>query len=97
MSNVSESVGSVELALGHATRLLQGNPVLAAEQASEILKVVPDHPLAMLLLGVARRTGGDAAAGLSVLGPLVAAHPQWALAHYEMALALAALEATRPP
>ncbi|MDP9008459.1 MAG: sulfotransferase [Pseudomonadota bacterium] len=93
MSNVSESVGSIELALGHATRLLQGNPVLAAEQASEILKVVPDHPLAMLLLGVARRTGGDAAAGLSVLGPLVAAHPQWALAHYEMALALAALEA----
>jgi tetratricopeptide (TPR) repeat protein len=92
MSEASEPVGSVEVALGHAARLLESSPVLAAEQASEILKAIPAHPLATLLLGVARRTGGDAAAALDVLGPLAAVHPQWALAHYELALALSGLE-----
>src|SRR6202790_5085404 len=91
MSKASEPLGSVEVALGHATRLLEVNPVLAAEQAGEILKAVPAHPLATLLLGVARRTSGDPAAALEVLDPLAAMHPQWALAHYELALALGGL------
>ena len=91
MSEAAEPAGSVEVALGHAARLLQSSPALAAEQASEILKAVPAHPLATLLLGVARRSGGDAAAALAVLGPLAAEHPQWALAHYELALALSGL------
>lgn len=88
MSKAAEPVGSVEVALAHATRLLQSNPLLAAEQASEILRAVPGNPLATLLLGVARRTGGDAAGAAQVLTPLVGIHPQWALAHYELALAL---------
>jgi predicted Zn-dependent protease len=92
MSKASEPVGSVEVALRHATRLLESSPVLAAEQAGEILKAVPAHPLATLLLGVARRSSGDAAAAFDVLGPLVAMHPQWALAHYELALALSGLQ-----
>jgi predicted Zn-dependent protease len=92
MSEASEPVGSVEVALGHAARLLESSPTLAAEQASEILKAVPAHPLATLLLGVARRTGGDSAAALDVLGPLAAMHPQWALAHYELALVLSGLD-----
>jgi tetratricopeptide (TPR) repeat protein len=92
MSEASEPVGSVEVALRHAARLLESNPGLAAEQAGEILKAVPAHPAATLLLGVARRTGGDAAAALDSLEPLVAMHPQWALAHYELALALSGLE-----
>jgi tetratricopeptide (TPR) repeat protein len=92
MSEASEPVGSVEVALAHATRLLENNPVLAAEQANEILKAVPAHPPATLLLGVARRRGGDAAAAAEVLGLLAAMHPQWALAHYELALAQSALE-----
>ena len=92
MSKASEPVGSVEVALAHATRLLESNPVLAAEQAGEILKAVPANPLATLLLGVARRTGGDAPGALGVLGPLVAMHPQWALAHYELALAFVGSE-----
>ena len=94
MSETSEPVGSVEVALGHAARLLQSSPALAAEQAAEILKAVPAHPAATLLLGVARRTGGDAAAALAVLGPLAAMHPQWALAHYELALALSGLDSS---
>jgi tetratricopeptide (TPR) repeat protein len=92
MGEDSEPVGSVEVALAHATRLLESNPVLAAEQAGEILKTVPAHPVAMLLLGVARRTGGDATGAADALSPLVAMHPQWALAHYELALAQSALE-----
>lgn len=91
MSEASEPAGSVEVALRHAARLLETSPDLAAEQASEILKAIPAHPLATLLLGVARRTGGDAAAALEALGPLADEHPQWALAHYELALALSGL------
>ncbi len=91
MGEASEPVGSVEVALAHATRLLESNPILAAEQASEILKAIPAHPPATLLLGVARRIGGDASAAADVLEPLATMHPQWALAHYELALAQSAL------
>jgi hypothetical protein len=97
MSKASDPVGSVEVALRHATRLLEGNPVLAAEQAGEILKAVPAHPPATLLLGVARRRSGDAAAAFDVLGPLVAMHPQWALAHYNWHWRSAVCSATPLP
>jgi len=52
VSSTPEPVGSLDVALAHATRLMQSNPELAAEQASEILKVVPGHPVASLLLGL---------------------------------------------
>ena len=92
MSTTAETVGSVEAAVRNAARLLESDPALAAEQAAEILKAVPNQPLALLLLGVARRAGGDAAGALQVLESVVAAHPQWALAHYELALALERLD-----
>ena len=92
MSTAAERFGSVEAALRNAARLLESDPALAAEQAGEVLKCAPNHPLAILLLGVARRRGGDASAALQVLEPLAAAHPQWALAHYELALCLGAAE-----
>jgi len=87
-SGAAEPVGSVDVALAHAARLLERDPALAALQASEILKAAPAHPGAMLILGVAHRRGGDAAAALEVLRPLVASHPRWAAAHYELASAL---------
>ena len=93
--STAESVGSVEAAVRNAARLLESDPALAAEQAAEILKAVPNQPLALLLLGVARRTGGDAAGALQVLqNRWPATHPQWALAHYELALALRGMERT---
>ncbi len=92
MSGFPETFGSVEAALKNAARLLESAPVLAAEQAAEILKIAPNNPLATLLLGVARRRAGDIAAALSILESLVAAHPQWALAHYEFALAFGAAQ-----
>ena len=41
MSGAQEPVGTLEVALAHAKALLDSDPALAAEQASEILKVVP--------------------------------------------------------
>jgi tetratricopeptide (TPR) repeat protein len=90
MSSAPGPVGTVEVALGHAARLLATDPAMAAEQAAEILKVVPNQPQAMLLLGVARRKSGDVHGATAVLESLVTSQPNWAVAHYELGLALGA-------
>ena len=92
MAHAAEPTGTLTAALEITTRLLQSDPVLAAEQAGEILKVVPGHPMAMLLLGVARRTAGDAGAALETLQPLAAAQPNSPAAHYELGITLAAVD-----
>src|SRR5262249_51561686 len=92
MSTAPEPTGTVAAALENAARLLRLDPLLAAEQAVEILKVVPAHPGATLLLGSARRAAGNPAAALAVLQPLAATHPTWAAAHYELGLTLSHLE-----
>jgi tetratricopeptide (TPR) repeat protein len=91
MTSVAEPTGTLAAALQHARRLLQSDPVLAAEQAGEILKVVPTHPVARLLLGVARRAAGDSLAALEALQPLVAEQPESAAAHYELGITLGGL------
>ncbi|HEY0942716.1 MAG TPA: sulfotransferase [Steroidobacter sp.] len=90
MSATPEPVGTLEVALAHARRLLQQDPAAAAEQASEILKAVPGHPMAQLLLGVARRSSGATVEAIQVLTALARQHPQWAAAHFELGLALGA-------
>jgi len=90
MSATSEPVGTLETALAHTQRLLTSEPRLAAEQATEILKVAPGHPLATLLLGVAHRRACDAAASQAVLEPLAQSQPNWAAAHYELGLTFGA-------
>jgi Flp pilus assembly protein TadD len=89
MNSASEPVGSIDVALAHARRLLATRPALAAEQAAEILKAVPGHPVATLLLGSARRAGGDVAGAVAVLEPLACEQPKSALVHYELGRALA--------
>ena len=42
MSAASEPTGTLQVALAHATRLLEASPALAAEQALEILKVLAE-------------------------------------------------------
>ncbi|HJY39088.1 MAG TPA: tetratricopeptide repeat protein, partial [Steroidobacteraceae bacterium] len=86
MNASSEPVGSLATALAHTQRLMTSEPQLAAEQATEILKVAPGHPLATLLLGVALRRSGDAATSQAVLEPLAQSQPNWAAAHYELGL-----------
>ncbi|HZF25311.1 MAG TPA: sulfotransferase [Steroidobacteraceae bacterium] len=90
MSSAPGPVGTVEVALGRTARLLATDPATAAEQAAEILKVIPGQPQAMLLLGVARRKMGGAAAAVEILSTLIAQQPHSAAAHYELGLALGA-------
>ena len=87
MSSAQEPVGTVDVALAHTARLLEKDPALAAEQAGEILKAAPGHPPAQLMLGIARRVGGDPIEALSVLEPLARAQPNWAAAHLELGIA----------
>ena len=91
MSAPAEPRGTVEQALAHAARMLESQPDITAEQAAEVLKAVPGHPVAMLLLAAGRRAMGDADGALPLLEPLVKAHPQWPTPHYELGLVLGAL------
>jgi tetratricopeptide (TPR) repeat protein len=84
-------VGSLEVALAHTVRLLDRDPRLAAEQATEILKAIPGQRNATLLLGIARRAAGDLEGAASLLSSLAAAHSPWAPAHYELGVTLGAL------
>ena len=88
MSTVTEPVGTLETALAHATRLLEGQPALAAQQATEILRAVPGHPHARLLLGTAQRLNGDSIAAVETLGSLAAEQPNSAATHIEFGIAL---------
>jgi len=88
MTLASEPTGSLEQALAHAGRLLATDPALAAAQASEILKVVRNHPQATLLLGASHTARGDSQGAVQILAPLAASHPNWARAHLELGLAL---------
>ena len=91
MSGATEPSGTVEVALSHTARLLERDPALAAEQATEILKVAPGHPNATLLLAMALRRGGDPSASHGLLASLVASQPRWAAAHCELGLTLGSI------
>jgi tetratricopeptide (TPR) repeat protein len=60
-------VGTVELALTHAGRLLARDPAAAAEQAAEILAVAPDHARALALRGLALGRLGQGEAAIEAL------------------------------
>lgn len=67
MSATPEPIGTLEIALAHTRRLLDHDPSAAAEQAREILKVIPRQPLAQFLLGLAysaNRQGDEAIVAL---------------------------------
>jgi tetratricopeptide (TPR) repeat protein len=88
---VDAPTGSLNDALDRAAKLLAVNPALAERQAEEILKVVPNDPRAVLMVGMARRRRGDAAGARAVLEPLALAQPRSAQTHLELGLVLAAL------
>ncbi len=79
---------NLQTALAHASRLLASDPALAAEQANEIIKVVGDHPQAVLLLGMARARQGDTRQALEVLEPLARSQPHSAQVQLELGVAL---------
>jgi tetratricopeptide (TPR) repeat protein len=88
MSLVPEPTTSLETALAHASRLLATDPVLAGEQATEILRVVGNHPMALLLLAASHTARGHADQAVEILGPLAAAQPNSAKTHLELGIAL---------
>jgi len=90
VSGDSQPTGSLEVALQHAARLLSSQPALAAEQAAEILKVVPGHPGALLLRAVAQRAVGEVAAALAAIEELCRRQPGWAEAQFELGVTLGA-------
>ncbi|WP_147652845.1 tetratricopeptide repeat-containing sulfotransferase family protein [Vulcaniibacterium gelatinicum] len=79
---------SPEVALAHAARLLGTDPALAGEQAQEILRVLPGHPPAQLILAASHTACGAPERALALLEPLVHAHPHWPQAQFELGLAL---------
>ncbi|MCL1634211.1 sulfotransferase [Luteimonas sp. SX5] len=89
--SVSEPTASLEIALAHASRLLATDPALAGEQATEILKVVENHPQALLVLGASHNARGDAARAAGILAPLAVEQPRSAFVQYELGVALSRL------
>ncbi|HUA24626.1 MAG TPA: sulfotransferase [Steroidobacteraceae bacterium] len=75
MSTRAEPVGTLEVALAHASRLLAVKPAIAAEQACEILKVVPRQPQALVILGLARAMAGDVDGSIDALTRAVSQRP----------------------
>jgi predicted Zn-dependent protease len=89
LNTVSQPLGSVDAAVAQAKRLLERDAELAAEQAREILIVVPGHPAALLVLGAAHRRAGRARDALAVLEPLALEQPNSAAVCLELAVARA--------
>ena len=83
----SQRLGSIDLAISHARRLLETNADLAAEQAREILTIHPGHPTARLILGAAHRRAGRLQSALEVLEALTAEFPHSAPGHLELGVA----------
>ena len=83
MNSTAEPTGTLEVALAHTERLLSRDPALALEQAEEILKVVPGHPKAVLVTGIAQRSLGDLPAALQTLRALARSQPRSAITHFE--------------
>jgi predicted Zn-dependent protease len=86
MNQAAENVADLRVALSHAAKLLDTDPALAAEQADEILRVAPGHPMAQLIAGIAARRLGDAPRALSLIEPLAAAQPKAPAVHCELGL-----------
>lgn len=89
--DTSPATGTLATALTHAAGLLNQDPPLAEAQAREILRVMPGHPEATLLLATALRRQGGAGPALEVLEPVIRGQPQWPPVHQEAGFALADL------
>ena len=87
----ADTTGDLATALAHTASLLGPEPAMAEAQAREILRVLPDHPQAELLLASALRRQRQAPAAIALLEPLLRKHPDWAAAHMEAGLVLGSL------
>ncbi len=88
MSAVTEETSGLETALSHANKLLAVNPSLAAQQAGEILKVIPNQPNALILLALAQDKLGNVETAVETLQQLIQIQPDWAAPYLELSLIL---------
>jgi len=75
MASHADPTGSLETALAHARRLLDGQPDLALAQAREILRVVPRSAAALMIAGAAHRMKGEGDLATSAFRAATAADP----------------------
>jgi tetratricopeptide (TPR) repeat protein len=68
--------------------LLEKDPAAATRQATQLLRMHPEHPAALLLLGSAHRRSGDAAAAVANLTTLATSQPGSAVLRLELGRAL---------
>lgn len=87
--------GTLSVALAHGFSLLAKDPSMAAEQASEILKIFPKNAEAHALLGAARRRLGDPGGAVEALERALRLSPFAAEAILEKGIAEAALGESR--
>jgi tetratricopeptide (TPR) repeat protein len=76
--------------LSRALELLDQQPRAALDLALKILAVARDHPVAMLVSGIAQRLSNDPSSAVTTLERLTRLQPRTGVAHYEHGLALAA-------
>ncbi|HUO91294.1 MAG TPA: sulfotransferase [Rhizomicrobium sp.] len=91
----AEKTTSLDGALALTERLLAVDPARAQAQAEEILRAVPGHPKALLLLGTALRLQGTLTRARDILVPLVKAQPRVAAIYCELGMVLGQLGETR--
>ena len=91
----TEKTTTLDGALALTERLLATDPPRAQAQAGEILRAVPGHPKALLLLGAAFRLQGELIRARDILVPLVKAQPRVAAIYYELGMVLGQLGETK--
>jgi tetratricopeptide (TPR) repeat protein len=87
MPSVSVAAADVQIALSHTSKLLESNPNLAAIQAQEILRIVPNQANALLFYALAQVKLGKLQVAVDHLIELCERQPEWAVAHYELGIA----------
>jgi hypothetical protein len=92
-SSVAVGSDQLDFEVVRVAALLESDPTAATRQAAHLLRLHPDHPAALLLLGSAHRRAGDAAAAVADFTPLAASRPGSAVLRLELGRALHAASA----
>ena len=84
------AAGSIDQTVAEAFELLGQQPRQAMDAAHRALQISPDHPLALLVQGIAQRMLHELDGAVTTLRRLIQIQPGAGLAHYELGLTLAA-------
>lgn len=90
MSSATPAHPDLRAALQRVEATLASDPAAAATEAEAILRAHPGYPVAVLLLGIARRLNGELEASLEILSGLAASQANSAIAQFEYGVGLAA-------